>query len=58
MLIFRKNSKLVFSQPYFGNKLKLNFLLSFKEFPIVYFLDSSEIQSKYNIKLRKKLVSK
>ena len=54
--IFCKNSKLVFSQPYFGNKLKfLNFLLSFKEFPIVYFLDSSEIQSKYNIKLREKI---
>ncbi len=49
-------SRIIFSRPYFGSKIKfLSFLISLKEFPIIYYLDNDPINAQYNSELRNKI---
>ena len=54
--LFCSKSRIIFSRPYFGSKIKfLSFLLSLKEFPIIYHLDDDPVNAQYNSELRNKM---
>lgn len=54
VFIFCKKSKVIISNPYFGNKLKfIFFLIKLKEFPIIYYLDNRPFNCNHSKKIRK-----
>ena len=54
--LFCSKSRIIFSRPYFGSKIKfLSLLVGLKEFPIIYYLDDDPINAQYDSELRSKI---